>query len=74
MAANILRLLQNDIDSSSDVMLEEVKLEKIQYLKKSNKLKIIVKSVNELNAKIQCKIKDVVGKKLGCFKDIDFIC
>nr|WP_281063512.1 PolC-type DNA polymerase III [Clostridium algifaecis] len=69
-----MRLLQNDIDSSSDVMLEEVKLEKIQYLKKSNKLKIIVKSVNELNAKIQCKIKDIVSKKLGCFTDIDLIC
>lgn len=74
MAVDIVKMLQEDIDCSSDIIEENIKLLKIQYLKKSNKLKIIVKSVNDLSSKIQDKIKEIINKKLGLLCHIDLIC
>ncbi|WP_446899511.1 PolC-type DNA polymerase III [Clostridium sp. LBM24168] len=74
MRNDIVKILQGDIDCSSDIVSENIELQKVQYLKKSNRLKIIVKSVNELNTEIQSKIKQIVIRKLGCFKSIDLIC
>ncbi|MBV4418080.1 PolC-type DNA polymerase III [Clostridium tyrobutyricum] len=74
MSTDIIKLLQENIDCNSDIISEEVKLQKVQYLKKSNKLKVIVKSVNELNSNVKHKIKQIVSEKLGCFNNIDLIC
>ncbi|MCH3963987.1 MAG: PolC-type DNA polymerase III [Clostridium sp.] len=74
MRTDIKKILQQNIDCSTDGVLEDIKLQKVQYLKKSNKLNIIVKSVNELNDSIQSRIKQLVSKQLGCFQNIDLIC
>lgn len=74
MSTDIIKLLQENIDCNSDIIPEEIKLQKVQYLKKSNKLKVIVKSVNELNFKVKHKIKQIVSEELGCFNNIDLIC
>lgn len=74
MSSSIVNLLQQNMDRDSEIILEDVKLQKIQYLKKSNRLKIIIKSANDINSKIKSKIKKIVGERLGCFPYIDIIC
>ncbi len=75
MSVDLIKMLQEDIDCSSDIIEENIsiKLLKIQYLKKSNKLKIILKSINNLSNNIENRIKEIISKKLGCFKNIDLI-
>jgi DNA polymerase III subunit alpha, Gram-positive type len=74
MSSDIMSFLQKNIDQDSDIVLEDIKLQKIQYLKKSNRLKIIIKSKNDIGSKVKSKIKQIVTKKLGCFPYVDLIC
>lgn len=76
MSVDLIKVLQEDLDCSNHIIEENIsiKLLKIQYLKKSNKLKIVIKSVKNLTDNIKDKIKEIVGKKLGEFENIDLIC
>jgi DNA polymerase-3 subunit alpha (Gram-positive type) len=74
MSLDIVKILQKDLNCNSDTLEENIELLKIQYLKKSNKLKVIVKSRENLNQSVQSKIKSIVNKKLGDFFNIDLIC
>ncbi|APM38791.1 PolC-type DNA polymerase III [Clostridium kluyveri] len=74
MGVDIVKMLQEDLDLDSNTMTESIKLLKIQYLKKSNKLKVIVKSQESLDSRIQSKIRDIINKKLGGFCSIELIC
>ncbi|MEY7999616.1 PolC-type DNA polymerase III [Clostridium sp. Mt-5] len=74
MSLDIVKILQKDLDYDSHTLEEDIKLLKIQYLRKSNKLKVIVKSGENLNHSIQSKIKSIINKKLGNFFNIDLIC
>ncbi|WP_419469226.1 PolC-type DNA polymerase III [Clostridium botulinum] len=47
---------------------------KVQYLTKSNRLKIVLKSVNEINDDIKRLIKSIISKKLMGFNNIDLVC
>lgn len=74
MGVDIVKMLQEDLDLDSNTMTESIKLLKIQYLKKSNKLKVILKSQESLDSRIQSKIRDIINKKLGGFCSIELIC
>lgn len=74
MGVDIVKMLQEDLDLDSNTLTENIKLLKIQYLKKSNKLKVILKSQEILDSHIKGKIRDVINKKLQGFCSIELIC
>ncbi|WP_123054051.1 PolC-type DNA polymerase III [Clostridium sp. JN-1] len=76
MSVDLISMLQEDINDSDSVMEQniDIKLLKIQYLKKSNTLKVILKSAGELNKNIKNKIKELICKKFGCFNDVEILC
>lgn len=74
MSVDIVKMLQEDLDLDSNTLTENIKLLKIQYLKKSNKLKVILKSQEKLDSHIKGKIRDIINKKLQGFCSIELIC
>ncbi|MCD3297237.1 PolC-type DNA polymerase III, partial [Clostridium botulinum C/D] len=56
------------------VHTDNIQILKVQYLTKSNRLKIVLKSVNEINDDIKRLIKSIISKKLMGFNNIDLVC
>ncbi|KAA8675026.1 PolC-type DNA polymerase III [Clostridium sp. WLY-B-L2] len=74
MSLDIMKILQKDLDYDYNTLEQNIELLKIQYLRKSNKLKVVVRSRENLNKDVQNKIKSIVNKKLGSFFNIDLVC
>ena len=73
MSIDLIQLLNKDLNSNNDILNDEIKLLRIQYLKKSNKLKVIIKCYKELNITEEKYIKDTLTKKLGFSGKLDLI-
>ena len=74
MSLDVVKTLQRDFNCNGNSLEENIELLKIQYLKKSNKLKVVVKSRENLNQEIQNRIKNIINKKLGSSFNVDLIC
>lgn len=73
MSIDLVQILNKDLNSNNDILSDEVKLLRIQFLKKSNKLKVIIKCFKELNISEENYIKDTVTKKLGFLGKLELI-
>ena len=73
MSIDLVQVLNIDLNSNNDILTNKIKLLRIQYLKKSNKLKVIVKCYKELNTFEEKYIKDTITKKLDFLGKLDLI-
>ena len=73
MNASLVQILKTELDSNN-VYDENIRILKVKYLSKSNKLKIVLKSTNELEESTKHLIKSVISKKLIGFENIDLLC
>ncbi|MBU5482781.1 PolC-type DNA polymerase III [Clostridium sp. MSJ-11] len=72
MNIDLAKILHDENPSSQD-LLKDIKILKIQYLKKSNKLKVILKSFNEFNKDMETRFKEMLYKKFNFFNDIELV-
>ncbi|MEW9093900.1 MAG: PolC-type DNA polymerase III [Clostridiaceae bacterium] len=72
MNIDLAKILYDESPSSQD-LLKDIKILKIQYLKKSNKLKVILKSFNEFNKDMETRFKEMLYKKFNFFNDIELV-
>lgn len=73
MSIDLVQILNKDLNSNNDVLSDEIKLLRIQYLRISNKLKVIIKCYKELNTSEENYIKETITKKLSFLGKIDLI-
>ena len=64
MGIDLVQILNKDLNTNNDILSHEIKLLRIQYLRISNKLKVIIKCYKELNVSEENYIKETVTKKL----------
>lgn len=74
MSTNLAELIIKDINSNDMLVDEDIKIIRVQFLKKSNRLRIFIKSINELNSENVNLIKSIIVKKINCTNEIDLIC
>lgn len=74
MNISLAQILKNEIDSNSEFFEQNIEILRVQYLTKSNRLKVILKSINELNNESKQNIKNLILKKLNYFENIDIVC
>ncbi|MCA1073139.1 PolC-type DNA polymerase III [Clostridium bowmanii] len=67
-------MLKNDFDSNEETLVDDIKVLRVQYLKKSNKLRVIVKSFENADDNKKLLIKNIISKRLSNFEDIQLIC
>lgn len=73
MTMDLLRILQKDIDNDIFFQNKDISLIKVQYFKKSNRLKLYVKCEDKHHINFENKIRKIFIGKFGNFKDIDII-
>lgn len=73
MESSLVELLKDDIEKEEPAV-KDIKLVRIQYFKKSEKLNVIVKTPNDINDASKKTLRDIIGKKLKYFNDINVIC
>lgn len=74
MNASLAEMLKNDFDSNEQILVDEIKVLRVQYLKKSNKLRVIIKSFEDTDDNKKLVIKNIISKRLCSFDDIQLIC
>jgi len=74
MSSDLLKTINEDISNDSDMFSENISLLRVQYLKKSNILRVVLRCIEEPNNDEKNKLKKVICKRTGCFEDIDLIC
>lgn len=73
MNGGLVQVIKTELNSK-DIHADDIQILKVQYLTKSNKLKIVLRSVNEINDDIKKAIKLIISKKLMGFNNIDLVC
>ncbi|MFD3156560.1 PolC-type DNA polymerase III [Haloimpatiens sp. FM7330] len=74
MECSLVQLLKEDIDGNDETLIEDIKVTRIQYYRKSNKLRVIIKSPNDLDKNKKEILKKMISKRMNYFNDIDLIC
>ena len=74
MNVSLAEMLKNDFDSNEQTLVDDIKVLRVQYLKKSNKLRVIIKSFENTDDYKKLLIKNIISKRLGSFDDIQLIC
>ncbi len=74
MNVSLVQILKNEIGQDETIFEKNIEILRIQYLTKSNKLKIILKSIDELSGDTKQTIKNIILKKLSHFENIDLVC
>ena len=72
MAMEFKKILEGN-DTISEDILKNITILKVQYLKKSNILKVILKSKELLDEEKINVLRNAINKTFGCFDDIDNI-
>ncbi|WP_298837616.1 PolC-type DNA polymerase III [uncultured Clostridium sp.] len=67
-------MLKNDFDLNDETLVDDIKVLRVQYLKKSNKLRVIIKSFEDTDDNKKLIIKKIISKRLCSFNDIQLIC
>ncbi|WP_034438701.1 PolC-type DNA polymerase III [Clostridium ihumii] len=73
MNKSLVELLKGHLDENKDICDYDIKVLRIQYLKKSEKLIIYLKGESRLNEDIKDKVEKTLFNILDVFKDIEFI-
>ncbi|WP_443660984.1 PolC-type DNA polymerase III [Clostridium sp.] len=74
MNASLAEMLKNDFDLNDETLVDDIKVLRVQYLKKSNKLRVIIKSFEDTDDNKKLIIKKIISKRLCSFNDIQLIC
>ncbi|MBU3214089.1 PolC-type DNA polymerase III [Clostridium estertheticum] len=74
MNASLAQMLKNDLDLNEETLVDNIKVLRVQYLKKSNKLRVIIKSFEDTDDNKKLLIKQIISKRLCSFNDIQLIC
>nr|WP_246577859.1 PolC-type DNA polymerase III [Clostridium psychrophilum] len=67
-------MLKNDFNLNEESLVDDIKVLRVQYLKKSNKLRVLIKSLEDIDDNKKILIKKIILKRLCKFKDIQLIC
>ncbi|MCB2292085.1 PolC-type DNA polymerase III [Clostridium algoriphilum] len=67
-------MLKNDFNLNEETLVDDIKVLRVQYLKKSNKLRVLIKSFEDIDDNKKLVIKNIISKRLCSFKDIQLIC
>lgn len=73
MNASLVELLKADIDKNDAFEDYDIKVLRIQYLKKSEKLRIVLKYRFELSENKKKMVFDMISKRLICFSNIEIL-
>ena len=74
MNVSLAEMLKNDFNSNEETLVDDIKVLRVQYLKKSNKLRVIIKSFEDTDDNKKLLIKNIISKRLCSFEDIQLIC
>lgn len=74
MNLSLVQVLNDELGSNGVIIEEGIEIIKVQYLSKSDKLKVVLKSFSELDVDCKKNIEKLILKKLSCFEEIDLIC
>lgn len=73
MNASLVQLLKDQIDKNEVVKEDDVKVIRIQYLKKSEKLRVVLQCKYELDEDKKTLIYNLISNKLGCFSNMEIL-
>ncbi|MGL4731640.1 MAG: PolC-type DNA polymerase III [Clostridium sp.] len=73
MNKNLVEILKNHLDENKDISDYDIKVLRIQYLKKSEKLIIYLRGDSGLNQHIKDKVEEALYNILSVFKNIECI-
>lgn len=73
MNASLVDILKTDIDNNEVFTDDSIKLLRVQYLKKSEKLRVILKFKWDIEESKKKLVYDIISKKLICFKNIELL-
>jgi DNA polymerase-3 subunit alpha (Gram-positive type) len=74
MNVSLAEMLKNDFDVNEETLVDDIKVLRVQYLKKSNRLRVIIKSFEDIDDNKNLLIRNIISKRLGSFQDIQLIC
>ncbi|MBZ9608283.1 PolC-type DNA polymerase III [Clostridium estertheticum] len=74
MNVNLAEILKNDFNLNEETLADDIKVLRVQYLKKSNKLRVLIKSLEDIDDNKKLLIKNIISKRVGSFEDIQLIC
>ncbi|MBK5240912.1 PolC-type DNA polymerase III [Clostridium sp.] len=74
MNVSLAEMLKNDFDLNEETLVDDIKVLRVQYLKKSDKLRVIIKSFEDIDDNKNLLIKNIIKKRLCSFQDIQLIC
>ncbi len=74
MSIDMMESEKKKLTSKNYELDDNIKIVKIQYIKKSNKLKIILKSPEIISEEKKAEIKKIFKKKISAIEHIDIIC
>jgi len=74
MNVSLAEMLKNDFNLNEETLKDDIKVLRVQYLKKSNKLRVLIKSFDDIDDNKKLHIKNIISKRLCSFEDIQLIC
>ena len=74
MNVSLAEMLKNDFNLNEETLVDDIKVLRVQYLKKSNKLRVLIKSFEDIDDNKKLLIKKIILKRLCSFKDIQLVC
>ena len=74
MNVSLAEMLKNDFNLNEKTLVDDIKVLRVQYLKKSNKLRVLIKSFEDIDDNKRLHIKKIISKRLCSFEDIQLIC
>ncbi len=66
--------LQKEINKEEFDIDKEIKIVRVQYFRKKNKLKIILKSISNFTKEKEDHIKNILKKRFSMVEDFQIIC
>ncbi|WP_291633032.1 exonuclease domain-containing protein, partial [Clostridium sp.] len=71
MNASLAEMLKNEFNLNEETLEDDIKVIRVQYLKKSNKLRVLIKSFEDINDNKKILIKNIISKRLCGSSDIN---
>ena len=64
MNVNLAEMLKNDFNLNEETLADDIKVLRVQYLKKSNKLRVLIKSLEDIDDNKKLLIKNIISKRV----------
>ena len=74
MGKEFIESINKEIYKLEDIEEKALRISGFQYMKKSNKLKVILRSKEALSSKEELSVREIITKKLNLNVDIDILC